>query len=60
MEIIKEVGTRETNIALREGCKKKIVEFSTMVGGWGQQWTDFQLFFFSFEKKYGLKTLDFA
>ena len=21
-----------------------------MVGGWGQQWTDFQLFFFSFEK----------
>ena len=21
--------------------KKKIVEFSTKVGGWGQQWTDF-------------------
>ena len=27
---------------LREGIKKKkIVEFSTKVGGWGQQWTDF-------------------
>ena len=26
--------------------KKKIVEFSSKVGGWGQQWTDFPLFFF--------------
>ena len=29
--------------------EKKIVEFSTKVGGWGQQWTDFPFFFF--EKK---------
>ena len=31
---------------VREGFKKKIVEFSTKVGGWGQQWTDFPLIFF--------------
>ena len=36
--------------------KEKIVEFSTKVGGWGQQWTDFPLNFF-FEKKYKLKPL---
>ena len=28
--------------------EKKLVEFSTKVGGWGQQWTDFPLFFFIF------------
>ena len=31
--------------------EKKIVEFSTKVGGWGQQWTDFPLTFFFFLKK---------
>ena len=28
--------------------QKKIVEFSSKVGGWGQQWTDFPLFIFFF------------
>ena len=41
---------------LREGIKKKkIVEFSTKVGGWGQQWTVFLLFSFFLEKKYEIK-----
>ena len=40
--------------------QKKIVEFSSKVGGWGQQWTDFPLFFFFFWKKYEFKTLDVA
>ena len=35
-------------MAVREGVKKKIVEFSTKMGGWGQQWTDFPLFFIYF------------
>ena len=36
---------------VREGCKKKeIVEFSTKVGWWGQQWTDFPLISFFVEK----------
>ena len=45
--------TQATFFILREGFKnkKKIVEFSTKVGGWGQQWTDFPLFFFFFLKK---------
>ena len=41
-------------LALREGNKKKekkLVEFFTKVGGWGQQWTDFPLIFFFFLKK---------
>ena len=50
--------------SLREGIKKKrkkLVEFSTKVGGWGQQWADFPLiFFFFFEKKYELKPLKIA
>ena len=38
--------------SLREGRKKiKMVEFSTKVGGWGQQWTDFPLFLFVFWNK---------
>ena len=48
---------------LREGFRKekKMVEFSTKVGGLGQQWTDFPLFIFIFwKKKYELKTLDCA
>ena len=32
-----------SNMGCREGCKKKLVEFSTKVGGWGRQWTDFPL-----------------
>ena len=41
--------------------QKKIVEFSIKVGGWVQQWTDFPLFFFFFfERKYEVKTLDVA
>ena len=39
--------------------KKKIVEFSTNVGGWGPQWTDLFFFFLSFFK-YELKILDCA
>ena len=31
--------------------EKKLVEFSTKVGGWGQQWTDFPLIFLFFLKK---------
>ena len=31
------------------------MEFSTKVGGWGQQWTDFPLLFFFFEKNMSLK-----
>ena len=41
--------------------EKKIVEFSTKVGGCGQQLTVFPLLIFFFLRiKYGLKTLDFA
>ena len=61
------ISFRELKICLtlpfiREGCKKKfkIVEFTTKVGGWGQQWTDFPLIFFFFFFKYELKTLDVA
>ena len=36
---------------LGKASKKKLVEFSTKGGGWGQQWTDFQLIFFFFLKK---------
>ena len=36
---------------LRERVKKKKkVEFSTKVGGWGQQWTHFPLLFFFLKK----------
>ena len=34
---------------------KKVVEFSTKVGGWGQQWTDFPLIFFCLKKNMSLK-----
>ena len=40
--------------------KKPLVEFSTKVGGWGQQWADFPLIFFFLEKKYELKPLKIA
>ena len=30
----------------KERVQKKIVEFSTKVSGWGQQWIDFPLIFF--------------
>ena len=36
------------------------MEFSTKVGGWGQQWTDFPLIFFFFEKKMSLNPLKLA
>ena len=41
--------------ALKGRDKKKLVEFSTKVGGWGQQWTDFLLFFFFLKKNLSLK-----
>ena len=44
---------------LREGIKKKEeekMEFWTKVDGWGQQWTDFPLIFFFFEKKIRAQT----
>ena len=38
-----------TNFDVFKGrVKKKIVEFSIKVGGWGQQWTDFQLSLFTY------------
>ena len=41
--------------------KKKLTEFSVKVGGWGQHRTNFPLiFFFFFEKKHKLKTLEIA
>ena len=57
------VQNSKRSLSLREGIKKKkkLVEFSTKVGGWGQQWTDFPLiFFFFFWKKYELKPLKIA
>ena len=34
----------DLELRLKEGFKKRIVESSTKVGGWGQQWTDFPFF----------------
>ena len=49
------------HLQVREGLKKKkkLTEFSVKVGGWGQQRTNFPLFFF-LKKKHKLKTLDIA
>ena len=44
-------------LLLREGCKKRRVEFSTKVGGWGQQWTDSPLILYFLEKKYEFNPL---
>ena len=35
------------------------MEFSTKVGGWGQQWTDFPLIFFFLKKNMSLNPLKF-
>ena len=42
------VEKKKQNCDTKGMVKKKIVEFFIKVGGWGQQWTDFPLFFFFF------------
>ena len=55
------MGFKMSSLGKDSKKKKKLTEFSVKVGGWGQQRTNFPLiFFFFFEKKHKLKTLEIA
>ena len=48
---------REAGFVIKGRVQKKIVEFSTKVGGWGQQWTDSPSIFYFLGKKYEFNPL---